>query len=1370
MASAAAIQAGEAFVRFFVNDTEAVSAMKALKAKVTSFASEVSAIGKGVLLTSGLVSIPFMKAMRTFAGYEDRMSAVAAIVRATDKEFETLNRTAQTMASSFRPTQIAEGMLELGRAGFQAEEIIASIPGTLNLARAGAIDLGEATSILANTIRSFGMEARDADRVGDVLSMTANISTTDIKGIGDAMKHVASSAFLSGQSLERVSGALAIMANRGLEGELAGTALARTLVKLADVKTIAFLKNEYNIDTVDAQGNMRDMLDIIRDLNRATKHLGNAQSLALFKDLFDMRGMKGAINLAENVDEWDRITIALKEADGTAAEVAARMDQNVGGAFRHMHAAVETLYIALGEALDETLRSWGLTLAECAKSASEFIRAHEKLAIGLFRFGVVATAVGATLYGLGKGIAMIASVAGFIGRLHQGFSDLHNRLTGVTAAQEAHAQAVAGMKQTSDAYLALLDKEEKAQARVAAASEQVMQAKNRLQTAKIMLMAAEQRHTEAVAQQSQQRVALAEAEAKAVAATKHSYKHREILTDMQEKDGHRPFMRGAIEQQAAYSGKADEAAKTARAEYVAACRNMNVANREVDDSMKKVAQAHRVETRAMEGSEKAGQRLAKQTAVLARAKEQSASASHLVTKSSEEMAKAMAGAEQSAKRTASFLGQFGSTGVISAAGALAMLSGSIAMVAGDTVIGKIAGTVSAMSSMVFAASSLALALNTLIAQYGSLTAALWGLTTAIAAATKAMIVFLLTNPVGWAILAAAALGGLVYWFTRADDSAQRLGETMKKTRQEAEGMASAFAQAMENNINRWLTPTDDEHRGQKGEGLSTDDAIQRLEDFRTASRGLAKDMQEVRQQMFALWDEPNRGSTLLWTVEAQEEFTEKSIQDSRLGEQNKWTGVNWTATGYQVGKFTESLHNVLGEGTSGSIWTALLQKYQITPEMAEQIGLDESKTWAANEEALKRYAEEYDKLIARLQGVGYETPIDRASRHLTRNKDIVEDLEKAWKSLNKRREEYAKRREERTLADSVDDALKDDPYKATVDFKLKWETAENEEKRIADAIKALEEKKAGLLKNNASPLELDQIDTELIGLLRDFEKAMENTEAWESFYRKATKAVAKTREELQQLQKDAAAIDQRHKDEQDDKRFKALLENNWTDAAKEVAGQLARVNREWLENGREVATLMAQAENGDMAAQLKLQDAIEQREKIAERRKLMESRDKEVKSDEAQGKKDFLTARDYVLSDAKYYAKKYWNEDAEKNPALAGKVLSDFITDLEYQLSYLGILAEMSEQEQDYETAASYAEQAKEVSDDLRELRSLESQSKEKDQVTGEFNAKAMEAMMRGGSGGDTIPEEQLNVQREMKKNLERIVEKIQPASVVATE
>ncbi len=210
--SAGAIQAGEAFVKVWADDAVATASFKALQGRGRSFADEVTAVGKGLALTGAALSVPVVRSLSAFAGFGDKMSAVRAVIGAGVEDFERLRGAAQGLAGSFKATQIADGMLELGRAGFTAKEVLDSIPGTLNLARAGAIDLGEATSILANTIRSFGLAAGDADNVGDILAKTANISTTDIKGIGDAMKHVASSAFLSGQSLERVSAALAVMA------------------------------------------------------------------------------------------------------------------------------------------------------------------------------------------------------------------------------------------------------------------------------------------------------------------------------------------------------------------------------------------------------------------------------------------------------------------------------------------------------------------------------------------------------------------------------------------------------------------------------------------------------------------------------------------------------------------------------------------------------------------------------------------------------------------------------------------------------------------------------------------------------------------------------------------------------------------------------------------------------------------------------------------------------------------------------------------------------------------------------------------------------------------------------------------------------
>ena len=205
MASATAIEAGGAFVRIFVDDAAANASLAALQTRVKRFADEVASVGRGLALTGAGLGLPLAASMKTFAGFSDRLSAVKAIVQATDEQVMQLKHTAKKLAGSFTATDVVEGMLELARAGFETNEVLGAMPGTLNLARAGAMDLGETTGILANIIRSFNMSASDMERVGDVLAKTANSSTTSVKGIGDAMKHVASSAELSGQSIERMS-------------------------------------------------------------------------------------------------------------------------------------------------------------------------------------------------------------------------------------------------------------------------------------------------------------------------------------------------------------------------------------------------------------------------------------------------------------------------------------------------------------------------------------------------------------------------------------------------------------------------------------------------------------------------------------------------------------------------------------------------------------------------------------------------------------------------------------------------------------------------------------------------------------------------------------------------------------------------------------------------------------------------------------------------------------------------------------------------------------------------------------------------------------------------------------------------------------
>lgn len=1345
MASAAAIKAGEAFVKVWVNDTGVDATLSGLQKRVKSFTDEVSAVGRGLMLTGLAAGVPFVQAMRTFSGFSDKMSAVRAIVGATSEEFESLVYAARQLAGAFKPTEIAEGMLELGRAGFHTNEVLMAIPGTLDLARAGAINLGESTAILANTLRSFGLAANQTDRVGDILAKTANMSTTDIKGIGDAMKHVASSAYLSGQSIERVSAALAVLANRGLQGELAGTALARTLVKLADAPTRKEIKMQYGVETVNADGDLRDMLDIIRDLNKATHNMGNAESLALFKDLFDMRGMKGAINLAENVDEWEKFTQDLKNSEGVAADVARIMEDNLGGSFRYVVAGAENLKIALGEVMDSGLRDWAKSLKSGADAARVFIDTHQSMIVGLVKLGGTITVAGAAMYGLSKGAAAVGAIIGVVGRFSSGFKALHDRLTGVTAAQQEHRTALASMEQAGGEYNALLKRQVSAQAKAESAQQRVASAEQIVLQRKKQLTQAEADHASATEQAAQRRVAAAEAEAKAIRATRRAYSARDELDWIQDRRVAQPKDAGLKQKEQAAIAKVDTRDRelaVARATFVTETKNLTRAQESMGASSRRVKSAQDALARSEGVGASARLRLTRQSRLLAHAQDEASGAAGRLNSAGYRVVESLNGVAASSARAATFIGQLGSAKVITAAGAIAMLAGSVSMLAGDGVVGKIAGTVAAMSGMVMAVSSLAGVITMLITQYGSLGAAATALAASLGGALRAMLAFLTTNPAGWAILAAAAIGGLVYWLNQTDDSAARAAASLRKIRREAEGMRNQFDSDLEGTVNRWMTRRDDSFDGQLGNGMDTRQATRQLAANKALSKRLAADMANVRENMKAQWaHNGSYGSTVLrWFVKVEQEFDEKSIADSIMGQRGSWE--------------------------------KLLKKHKITEQIALDIGLDPAKSWAANEEALKRYIAIYDKHIAKMRGRDADaTPLERHGATMAKNKEIAEAYAKALEEVEKKIERLSKKRADRERDQAFDQSLKDDPYRAVGDVQRGIEDNQNQQAALKYRIERLQRERDALLRSaRPDQQQVNNVNEQLTGLFGQMSQLLDDSDLWDTFAEKAEEAMQKTWDEYRELFDRMKMLDTQRAQEQDDERFKDLVATNWVAASKEVAQAIARVNRDWDETGRSIAWNIRQANKGNMESQNHLKVLYERREGLVEKRRGLEQRQDQVKSREAEGKQSFQAARDITLDETKLKTRKAWDDLAARNPGQATAALADFIKRMEDELRMVGSFAEEAARNQNYAVAAAFEDRMKHLKDGLTDLRSMQGQSRERDAIVGEFNARAMEAMMRGGEQKPVVEEQQLVVQKEMAKHLKTLVSKAEAPTVVATD
>ena len=136
------------------------------------------------------IGVGIKKATNVFTAFDDEIRKVQATSGATAEQMNNLRNQAKELGRTTRwsASEAAEAQFEFAKAGFEANEIYNATPGILNTATAGQLSLAEATEITAGTLRMFNLNASESQRVGDILAMTANSSTTDIRGLGESLK------------------------------------------------------------------------------------------------------------------------------------------------------------------------------------------------------------------------------------------------------------------------------------------------------------------------------------------------------------------------------------------------------------------------------------------------------------------------------------------------------------------------------------------------------------------------------------------------------------------------------------------------------------------------------------------------------------------------------------------------------------------------------------------------------------------------------------------------------------------------------------------------------------------------------------------------------------------------------------------------------------------------------------------------------------------------------------------------------------------------------------------------------------------------------------------------------------------------------
>ena len=416
------IRAGRAYVEVTAETSKLQRNLTSAQAQLQNFGRTCTNVGKDLLMLSGAMAAPLVMAARSFAGFDDSMRLVQAVTQATDTDFKALTKTAQRLGhdTSYTAQQAADAMVSLGRMGFSPTEIQASIDAVLNLARSTGTELAEAGDIAANSMRIFGIEASQMSDVADVLTVTANSSAQTLIDLFEALKMGGPQAAAAGESIRETSAAIAVLANMGIKGSLAGTALRKSFSQFAKVKVQDQLRS-VGVETVDANGNLRKMAEIMRDIAKAMSTMPTAEKLAFAEDIFDIRGSLAGLTLTANTDELDAMLAKLQDVEGVAADTAKKMDAGLGGAFRLLLSAVEGAMNAIADAMNSTLQGLVVKVTAVINAFTQWIEANQGLVTafavtvaGAAGLAVVLIAIGVAAKGAAAGIAVVqTAIKGF---------------------------------------------------------------------------------------------------------------------------------------------------------------------------------------------------------------------------------------------------------------------------------------------------------------------------------------------------------------------------------------------------------------------------------------------------------------------------------------------------------------------------------------------------------------------------------------------------------------------------------------------------------------------------------------------------------------------------------------------------------------------------------------------------------------------------------------------------------------------------------------------------------------------------------------------------------------------------------------------
>jgi TP901 family phage tail tape measure protein len=326
------------------------------------------------LLAGAAVSNAFVQAIKSGSEFQNIMRTIGELSGATAPEMAKVAAAALEIGSNskYGAIEAATALKTLALAGLSTSQQLAAIKPTLDFATVAEMDIGKAAESLAAISTAFGYTATGFSAVGDVVAKAAAISMSSVSDMTEAFRQASTVGQQFGVSIKDAATTLALLAQVGIRGSAAGTAMRNMYNELLGSSKQAreILTKYLGVDIIDSQSKkVKDLGVIMSDLLKSLSKYDFKSQLEILNAMGNERGTKAlSANLTSMVTEIEAaggsITTVfsymqkqLEDAPGFVAQAAIGMSMTATNQIKSVWNALQAAMISSFDAAQPAILS-----------------------------------------------------------------------------------------------------------------------------------------------------------------------------------------------------------------------------------------------------------------------------------------------------------------------------------------------------------------------------------------------------------------------------------------------------------------------------------------------------------------------------------------------------------------------------------------------------------------------------------------------------------------------------------------------------------------------------------------------------------------------------------------------------------------------------------------------------------------------------------------------------------------------------------------------------------------------------------------------------------------------------------------------------